>query len=64
MELCFGQNARTTFLFSKMETLLLGGEGCVFCEIYGKRHLKTGISKPGDGGRSLRWQNAKRVHIF
>ena len=25
---------------------MLGGKGYVFCEIYGKRHLKIGIPKP------------------
>ncbi len=33
---------------------MLVGKGYVFCGIYGKRHLKTHISRSGDRGRSLR----------
>ena len=48
-------NEGTLFMFSNSKTLMLVGEGYVFRENYAERHLKTGISKPGDRGRSLRW---------
>ena len=39
----------------EIQTLLLGGEGYIFCKVYVNRHLKTHVSKPGDHARSLRW---------
>ena len=54
MELYLGQTL-PFFALTKIKTLLLGGEGYVFRNILGKRHLKTAISKPHDLGRAQRW---------
>ena len=63
MEFYFVQMGGTLLCF-RIQTLLLGGEGYVFRNILGKRHLKTAISKPHDLGRAQRWWNAKKMYIF